>query len=122
MNFEDESEWTQLSPEEKKKQLYLKQVQTLNDFLERNAISKEQYEKSLHDLTEKMGMSAQNSIGKNSTLLQNNPTPFFASALNRPMWQTVWGRFVDAPKIVASLQRIEKNLCSIQKSPRQAFT
>ena len=42
MNFEDESEWTQLSPEEKKKQLYLKQVETLNGFLERNAISKEQ--------------------------------------------------------------------------------
>ena len=57
MNFEDESEWAQLSPEEKKKQLYLKQVKTLNDFLERNAISKEQYEKSLHDLTEKMGMN-----------------------------------------------------------------
>lgn len=54
MNFEDESEWTQLSPEEKKKQLYLKQVETLNGFLERNAISKEQYEKSLPDLTEKM--------------------------------------------------------------------
>ena len=62
MNFEEDSEWTQLSPEEKKKQLYLKQVETLNDFLELNAISKEQYEKSLHDLTEKMGMSVQNSI------------------------------------------------------------
>ena len=61
MYFEDESEWAQLSPEEKKKQLYLKQVRTLSDFLERNSISKEQYEKSLHDLTEKMGMSAQNS-------------------------------------------------------------
>ena len=62
MYFEDESEWAQLSPEEKKKQLYLKQVQTLNDFLKRNAISKEQYEKSLHDFTEKMGMSAPISI------------------------------------------------------------
>ena len=62
MKFKDDSEWTQLSPEEKKKQLYLKQVETLNGFLERNAISKEQYEKSLHDLTEKMGMSTPNSI------------------------------------------------------------
>ena len=62
MKFKDDSEWAQLSPEEKKKQLYLKQVKTLNDFLERNAISKEQYEKSLHDLTEKMGMSAPISI------------------------------------------------------------
>ena len=54
--FEDESEWAQLSPEEKRKQLYLKQVKTLNDFLARGAIGKEQYDKSLHDLTEKMGM------------------------------------------------------------------
>ena len=38
-------------------ELYLQQVETLKLFLERNAISKEQYEKSLHDLTEKMGMS-----------------------------------------------------------------
>ena len=45
-----------LTPEEKKKQLFLKQKQTLDLFLERNAISKAQYDKSLGDLREKMGM------------------------------------------------------------------
>lgn len=49
-------EWEQLSPEDKKKQLFLKQKNTLELFLERNAISKTQYEKSLADLIEKMGM------------------------------------------------------------------
>ena len=48
-------EWNNLTPEEKKRQLYEKQVAMLQGFLERNAISKEQYEKSLHDMTEKMG-------------------------------------------------------------------
>ena len=45
-----------LTPEEKKKQLFLKQKNTLDLFLERNAISKEQYDKSLGDLIGKMGM------------------------------------------------------------------
>lgn len=45
-----------MTPEEKKIDLYLRQKKTLEDFLERNAISKEQFEKSLGDLTEKMGM------------------------------------------------------------------
>ena len=45
-----------LNPEEKKKQLFLKQKKTLDLFLERNAISKAQYDKSLGDLREKMGM------------------------------------------------------------------
>ena len=44
------------SPEEKKKQLFLNQKETLDLFLERNAISKAQYDKSLGDLVEKMGM------------------------------------------------------------------
>lgn len=49
-------EWELLTPEEKKKQLFLKQKHTLDLFLERNAISKAQYEKSLGDLIKKMGM------------------------------------------------------------------
>ena len=53
----EQIEWEQLSPEEKKKQLYLNQKKTLEDFLERGAISKAQFDKSLGDLTEKMGMS-----------------------------------------------------------------
>ena len=46
-----------LTPEEKKIELYLRQKQTLDLFLERHAISQAQYDKSLSDLTEKMGMS-----------------------------------------------------------------
>ena len=48
--------WEKLTPEEKKIQLFLNQKQTLDLFLERNAISQAQYTKSLHDLIEKMGM------------------------------------------------------------------
>lgn len=48
--------WENLSPEEKKKQLFLKQKALLNTFLERHAISQAQYDKSLGDLREKMGM------------------------------------------------------------------
>ena len=50
-----DAEWDGLTPEKKKRKLYEKQVAMLQGFLERNAISKAQYEKSLHDLTEKMG-------------------------------------------------------------------
>ena len=42
--------------DKKKVELYLRQKKMLEQFLERNAISKEQFEKSLGDLTEKMGM------------------------------------------------------------------
>lgn len=42
--------------EQKQIDLYLRQKKTLELFLERNAISKEQFDKSLGDLTEKMGM------------------------------------------------------------------
>lgn len=45
-----------MTPEEKKKALFLRQKQTLDLFLERNAISKKQYEKSLGNLIEKMGI------------------------------------------------------------------
>ena len=51
-----QAEWELLSPEEKKKELFLRQKNTLDLFLERNAISKNQYDKSLGDLIEKMGM------------------------------------------------------------------
>ena len=50
-------DYSTLSPEEKKTDLYLRQKRTLDLFLERNAISQAQYDKSLGDLTEKMGMS-----------------------------------------------------------------
>ena len=48
--------WENLSPEEKKRELFLRQKRTLDMFLERNAISKAQYDKSLGDLREKMSM------------------------------------------------------------------
>ena len=41
---------------EQLKELYLKQKHVLDLFLERGAISREQYDKSLGDLSEKMGM------------------------------------------------------------------
>lgn len=50
----EQIEWEKLSPEEKKKQLFLKQKKLLDTFLERNAISKAQYDKSLGDLRYKM--------------------------------------------------------------------
>lgn len=49
-------EYSQMSYNEKMIDLYLKQKHLIDDFLERNAISKAQYAKSLNDLTEKMGM------------------------------------------------------------------
>ena len=49
-----EKEYSEMSPEEKKYDLFLRQKHTLDLFLERNAISKAQYDKSLGDLIEKM--------------------------------------------------------------------
>ena len=43
-----------LSHSDKKHQLFLRQKQTLDSFLERGAISKLQYENSLYDLRVKM--------------------------------------------------------------------
>ena len=45
-----------LSPEEKKRELCLRQKRILDDFPERGAISQAQYDKIFGDLTEKMGM------------------------------------------------------------------
>ena len=50
-----QEEWSRLPPQEKKRELYLRQKHTLDLFLERHAISQAQYEKSLNDLTTKMG-------------------------------------------------------------------
>lgn len=53
MNNKD---YSSLTPEEKKIDLFLRQKRTLDLFLKRRAISNAQYDKSLGDLTEKMGM------------------------------------------------------------------
>ena len=47
----------QMTPEEKKRQLFLNQKKTLDTFLENGAISPAQYRKSLGDLREKMGVN-----------------------------------------------------------------
>ena len=46
----------QMTQEEKKQYLFLNQKKTLDRFLERGAISQAQYDKSLGDLREKMGV------------------------------------------------------------------
>ena len=49
-------EWHMLTSSQKKQALFISQKHTLDLFLERNAISKQQYDKSLGDLIVKMGM------------------------------------------------------------------
>lgn len=46
-----------MSYEDKNRALYQSQKETLDLFLERGAISQAQHDKSLHDLTVKMGMA-----------------------------------------------------------------
>lgn len=53
--LDNSADWDKLTHEQKNHQLYLKQKQMLDMFLERGAISQAQHDKSLHDLTEKMG-------------------------------------------------------------------
>lgn len=52
----EQVEREKLTPDEKKQQLFYKQKKLLDTFLEHKAISRKQYEKSLNDLTEKMGI------------------------------------------------------------------
>ena len=54
MELPKNDEWEKLTPEEKKRKLYERQVAMLDTFLEHRAISQEQHDKSLHDLTVKM--------------------------------------------------------------------
>ena len=53
---EHQIEWERMTPAEKKIQLYKNQKNILDLFLECNAISHEQYDKSLRYLTEMMVM------------------------------------------------------------------
>ncbi len=55
-NYLSRFDYSSLTPEEKKIDLFHRQKRTLDLFLERNAISKAQYDKSLGDLIEKMGI------------------------------------------------------------------
>ena len=51
----DTAAWETMTPEQKRRELYDRQVALLDTFLEHRAISQEQHDKSLHDLTVKMG-------------------------------------------------------------------
>lgn len=53
--LERQRRWESMSPSQKKRQLFLNQKDLLDKFLERHAISKAQYDKSLGDLRAKMG-------------------------------------------------------------------
>ena len=55
MDTTNNAAWETLTPEEKRRVLYERQVATLDTFLEHGAITQAQHDKSLHDLTEKMG-------------------------------------------------------------------
>ena len=57
-DYNDQKQLLVSSRAEKNHLLYLKQKELLETFLEKGAISRAQYEKSLHDLTEKMGEEA----------------------------------------------------------------
>ena len=46
-------------PADGREELFRKQKQLLDIFLEKKAITRQQYEKSLHDLAEKMGFGAE---------------------------------------------------------------
>lgn len=59
MEKEAERSPLELSEADKRKYLFLKQINTLNAFRERNAISKEQYEISYYGLISKMGITEQ---------------------------------------------------------------
>lgn len=52
---EEQTTWDAMSYEEKNHQLYLRQKELLDTYLRTGAISQEQHDKSLHDMTVKMG-------------------------------------------------------------------
>ena len=56
MKIDEAMTLEKLTPEEKKKRLFLKQKETLDLFRERNAIDQTQYDQSLGELRDKMGM------------------------------------------------------------------
>ena len=55
MDTINDAAWETMTPEQKRRELYDRQVELLDTFLEHRAISQEQHDKSLHDLTVKMG-------------------------------------------------------------------
>lgn len=49
--------WNRLTYEEKNRELFERQKKLLDLFLDKHAISRQQHDKSLRDLTEKMNLS-----------------------------------------------------------------
>lgn len=49
--------WEAMTPEQKKKQLFLNQKEVLDKLLDRHAISQAQYDRSLGDMIKKMGVA-----------------------------------------------------------------
>ena len=60
MDTTNQAAWEAMTSEQKRRELYDRQVALLDTFLEHRAISKAQYDKSLHDLTVKMGYGETN--------------------------------------------------------------
>ena len=54
MDTTNNAAWEAMTPEQKRRELYDRQVALLDTFLEHGTITQAQYDKSLHDLTEKM--------------------------------------------------------------------
>ena len=59
MKYEPDLAWQRLSYDEKNRRLFENQKALLKTYLEHNAISRAQYDKSLGDLTAKMGITAE---------------------------------------------------------------
>ena len=55
MDKTNNAAWEAMTPEQKRRELYDRQVALLDTFLEHRAISQAQHDKSLHNLTVKMG-------------------------------------------------------------------
>ncbi len=49
--------WEAMTPEQKKKQLFLNQKEVLDKLLDRHAISQAQYDRSLGDMIKKTGVA-----------------------------------------------------------------
>ena len=79
--------WDSLSYAEKNRVLFERQKKMLEELLERNAINRVQYKKSLHDLTEKMARRWK--MNKRSPPTYHQPYP----ALDK-IWQCVSGLFL----------------------------
>ncbi len=54
--MEEKKPWEEMTHEEKNRELFFRQKRILDQFMEHGAISREQYEKSLGDLTEKIAL------------------------------------------------------------------